>query len=106
MLMIPIAALIFVGGSYFLANRFLPPNVASKAMPWMAAAAFVSYFVAQVIVGIILALFGLHAGSLSVPLLVGLSLLGSLAGAWLVLSGFIRRHRRSKAVKTAEAALF
>lgn len=106
MLMIPIAALIFIGGSYVLANRFLPPNVASKAMPWMAATAFLSYFATQLVVGVVLALLGLTAGNLSVPLIIGLSLLGSLAGASLVLNGFVRRHRRRKAEKAAEAALF
>ena len=106
MLMIPIAALIFIGGSYFLANRFLPPNVASKAMPWMAATAFLSYFATQFAVGIVLALMGFHAGNLSVPLLIGVSLMGSLGGAWLVLNGFVRRHRRRKAEKAADATVF
>lgn len=106
MLIIPIAALIFIGGSYFLANRFLPPTVASKAMPWMAATAFASYFVTQFVASIILALLGFRLVDAPIPIIVGLSLIGSLGGAWLVLNGFVRRHRRRKAEKAAEAGLF
>ena len=106
MLIIPIAALIFIGGSYLLATRFLPASKVMKAVPWMAAAALLSYFLTQFVAGIFIFLLGIPAATVPFPLWVMLSLLGAAAGAALVLNRFVRRHRRGKAERDAQAATF
>ena len=106
MLIIPIAALIFIGGSYFLANRFLPSPIALKATPWMAAAALLGYILAQFLVGALLTLLGISPSTVGVPLLIAVSLLGSLVGAGLVLRGFVRRRSRRKAESETQSTVF
>lgn len=105
MLMIPIIALIFLGGSYFFANRCLPPKLALKATPWMAGVALISYFAMQflaaLITGIVLGLVALESSAVITPLLILISILGAIAGATLVLRGFMKRHQRRKADKEA-----
>jgi hypothetical protein len=109
MLIVPIIALIFIGVSYFFANRFLPPNLAMKATSWTAGGAFVSYFVAQfigsVIAGII---FGPTIATVPafLPVMILISILGAIAGGALVLRGFVKRHRRRKADREAQATVF
>jgi len=106
MLIFPIIALVFVGGSYFLAIRFLPAPVAVKAMPWMTGAGLVGYFVGQILFAFVLGLFGISAEAVGLPLLVAVSLLGALVAASLVLRGFAVRHRRRKAQKDAQSSVF
>ena len=110
MLIVPIIALIFIGISYFFANRALPPNLAMKATGWMAGAAFVSYFATQVVGGVIAGLILReavmeHIATLNIILIV-LSIFGAIAGGALVLRGFVKRHRRRRAEKDAQAAAF
>jgi hypothetical protein len=96
---------IFIGGSYFFANRFLPSASALKATPWTAGAAFLGYFLAQFIAGLILALLGIPPETMALPL-IAVSLLGAFGGGALVLHGFVRRHRRRKAEREAQSAVF
>lgn len=110
MLIIPIMALIFIGISYVFANRALPPNLAMKATGWMAGAAFVGYYASQLVGGLIAGLILReaaleHMAALNVVLIV-ISIFGAIAGGALVLRGFVKRHRRRKAEKEAQAAVF
>lgn len=106
MLIIPIVAVFFIGGSYFLATRFLPGPIAVKAMPWMAAAALLGYVLTQLLIGVVLQLAGMPLASVSIALLIAASLLGALGGAVLVLHGFVRRRRRRIAEKEARSSVF
>ena len=106
MLLIPSIALIFIGGSYVLANRFLPPNLAMKATPWMAGAAFASYYAVQFLAAVVAGMLFGRVPMEYLPVFIGISILGAIAGAVLVLRGFVKRHRRRKADREAQAASF
>lgn len=106
MLIVPIIALIYIGGSYVAANRFLPPNLAMKAVPWMAGVAFAAYFVTQFVAAVIAGmLFGPNSVQ-HLGVFIVISFLGSIAAAGLVLRLFVRRHRRRKADREAQATVF
>lgn len=109
MLIVPIIALIFIGVSYFFANRVLPPNQAMKATTWTAGGAFVSYYAAQVVAVIIATLiFGqaVTAAPAFLPVMILISVLGAIAGGALILRGFVLRYRRRKADREAQAPVF
>jgi hypothetical protein len=106
MLIIPIVVLIFIGGSYALAVRFLPTPMVMKAVPGMAGAAFLGYYLAQFLFAVILRLIGVTIGGLTLLLLIAVSLLGAVGCAALVLRVFVRRHRRLKAEREAQSAVF
>ena len=109
MLIVPIIALIFIGVSYFFANRALPPKLVMKATTWTAGAAFVSYYVAQIVASIIATLIFGAAVTTSMemlPVFIGISILGAIGGGALVLRGFVLRYRRRKADREAQATVF
>jgi hypothetical protein len=106
MLIVPIIALIYIGGSYFAANRFLPPNLAMKAVPWMAGVAFAAYYVTQFLAAVIAGvLFGPSVID-HLAVFIAISFAGSVVAAGVVLRIFVRRHRRRKADREAQAAVF
>jgi hypothetical protein len=106
MLIVPIFALIFIGGSYFLANRFLPGPLAMKAVPWMAGAAFLGYLLLPFVLGTVLTLLKMPVRTVPIPVVIAIEVFGALGGASLVLQGYVRRHRRRKAEREAQSTAF
>ena len=109
MLIVPIIALIFIGISYFFANRMLPPKFVMKATTWTAGGAFVSYYAAQVVAVIFATLIfgqGVMATPAFLPVMILISVLGAIAGGALILRGFVLRYRRRRADREAQAEVF
>lgn len=106
LLIIPIAALIFIGGSYLMASRFLPAPMVLKPVPWMAGAALLGYFVAQFLFAVVLRLLGVSVATAGAALTIAVSLAGAAGAAALVLRGFVLRHRRRKAETKAQSTVF